>query len=212
MPLSRSNNKAEWKQWFDNRSGFTLTEVLIAVMVLVVAIVASANLLVSMLSSNSNNTHFLQAYYYSQEGVEAFRNIRDTHFMHNLDYRGSGSQSLWGVSDGFSGEGTYGVRLNPTAFTSIVSAGNGVNELKNNIPWVLTRVEDQMVTFQENGVGNGQETEFARTCVVSSIESIDDVTEASKKAVKVTCTTTWEFRGSTHEVSLSTILTDWKDV
>jgi prepilin-type N-terminal cleavage/methylation domain-containing protein len=87
--------------YISNTSGFTLTEVLVGVLVLSMSIVAAANFLVSMIHSNSANTSHLQAYYYSQEGLEAFRNMRDTHFMNNLDFCGKGSGGLWGIQDGF---------------------------------------------------------------------------------------------------------------
>jgi type II secretory pathway pseudopilin PulG len=206
--MQRLQNKNKgWRRFFegfDNRSGFSLTEVLVAVMVLVVAIVASASLLVSMSGSNKRNTQFLQAYYYTQESLEAFRNMRDTHFMHNLDYRGDGSGTLWVAQDGFSSDGGYGVMLNAMAFSSHAYSGTGNGSSMMSGPWGLSRGDGLPVYFRTDGVGLGDETVFTRGCSVREVED-------KEKAVEITCTTTWEDGGKSHNVSLSAILTDWKD-
>lgn len=72
-----------------NTAGFTLTEVMIGIMILTVAIVTATNLLVGLISTNRNNVMTLQAYYLAQEGIEAVRNIRDTNWLHNDDFKGS---------------------------------------------------------------------------------------------------------------------------
>ncbi len=73
-----------------NKRGFTLTEVMIAMAILSVAIVSTSNLLVGLISSNRNNVATLQAYYLAQEGLEAIRNIRDTNWLHNVPWNGDG--------------------------------------------------------------------------------------------------------------------------
>ena len=206
------------KNLLNNKSGFTLTEVLVAVMVLVVAVVAGSNLLVSMLRSNAANTSTLQAYYYSQEGLEAFRNMRDTHFMHNVDYRGDVGQGngIWGEGGGFSIDGDYVVNFNAESYglTDIVER----SFLQSVAPWKLSMVagrnSSSRVYFQ-NGVGSSgmEETSFSRVCEVLALDDdyVDDVLELEEKAVSVTCTTSWEERGDDREVALTTILTDWKN-
>ena len=80
------------KMWnkFRKTSGFSLTEVMIGIMILTVAIVSASNLLVSLVKTNRLNVQTLQAYYLAQEGLEAVRNIRDTNWLHNLDFKGKG--------------------------------------------------------------------------------------------------------------------------
>lgn len=190
------------------RGGFTLTEVLVGVMVLVIAVVASSNLLVSMIRSNIANTNMLKAYYLSQEGLEAFRNMRDTHFMHNLSYRGQKGANLWGLPDGFEYDGDYGVVLNEN------TGGGGKNVTQNELnmfaPW---RLSDGKVS-----VGKTKEGEdFTRVCKVETVEVSKDlikvlaVNSVLSSAFKVTCTTMWEESSDTKSFSLSTILTDWKN-
>lgn len=78
------------KRQLRSTSGFSLTEVMIGIMILTVAIVSASNLLVSMVKTNKVNVQSLQAYYLAQEGIEAIRNIRDTNWLHNLDFMGKG--------------------------------------------------------------------------------------------------------------------------
>ena len=68
---------------FKNQKGFTLTEVMIGMMILTVAIVSATQLLIGIMNSNKAIIHNLQAYYLAQEGIEAVRNIRDTNWLHN---------------------------------------------------------------------------------------------------------------------------------
>lgn len=77
---------------------FTLTEVMIGMMILTVAIVSASNLLTGIIDSNKNNLTTLQAYYLSQEGLEIVRNIRDTNWLHNKDWLGNDKDStqIWG--------------------------------------------------------------------------------------------------------------------
>jgi prepilin-type N-terminal cleavage/methylation domain-containing protein len=184
-----------------NKSGFTLTEVLVGVLVLSVSIVTTTNFLVSMIRSNLANTTSLQAYYYTQEGIEAFRNMRDTHFMHNVNYRGGGV-GFWGALGGFETDGPYTVGLN-LAPSPIASGEN----ISGSASWKLSAGDvHENVKFYKT-TGDISDTDFKRSCVVEDYE-VDDVAEGN--AVLVTCMTFWEEYGRDREVSLSTILTDWK--
>ncbi len=64
-----------------SKKGFTLTEVMIAMSILTVAIVSATNLLISLMNSNRVNVTTLQAYFLAQEGLEIARNIRDTNWL-----------------------------------------------------------------------------------------------------------------------------------
>lgn len=193
-----------------NKSGFTLTEVLIAVLVLVTAIVASTNLVVSMIRSNSTNLSYLQAYYYAEEGVEAFRNMRDTHFLHNLDFRGKGA-NIWDFQDGFSDNGDYVVVVNSGNFNSSEMATK--DNLRMYSPWKISKAEvgvgvgaGEKVKFQKSSAGQaGQEdTIFERVCSV-----VGDASGVA--AVSVSCKVSWDGGGSEKDVTLTAILTDWKN-
>lgn len=193
-------------------AGFTLTEVLVAVLVLSMSIVATSNFLVSMIHSNVANTSSLQAYYYAQEGIEAFRNMRDTHFMHNVHYCGKDAW-IWGLNGGFyegcNGGKNYTVALNKSVIGSVPAPSDDLNNISNVSTWELG------VGFVGGGGGEvyfqkspteAVLTGFERSCTVESF----DAGVAGGKAAKVTCTIDWEESGRDRTFSLSTILTDWK--
>jgi len=188
-----------------NRSGFTLTEVLVAVMVLVVAIVGSTNLLISMMRSNSSNANTLQAYFYTQESLEIFRNMRDTHFFNNVDFRSGGGKSFFSSVSGFSERGPYyvGVNVNPS-----VLVGRGV--ISASAPFKLSKNENDSIVKFYRDASSYEDTIFSRKCEVFPY-SIDGSRVSDFSMVKVTCTTSWEERSSQRSVSMSMILTDWKD-
>jgi len=190
-----------------NRGGFTLTEVLVGVTVLAMAVVASSNILVSMIHSNKVNTNTLKAHLYAVEGVEAFRNMRDTHFMHNVDYRGDGV-NLWGQDDGFADDREYGVERKAA---QLLGGGGSYDQATINTvsPWKLysgSYVIFGNVSFDRGcsvaGVGFAEE--------VLSEEVIDSVVGIEDKVIEVTCTVSWDEGGDMRQVSLSEILTDWK--
>jgi len=184
-----------------NKGGFTLTEVLVGILVLVTAIVASSNLLVSMIHSNATNMSMLQAYYYTQEGLEAFRNMRDTHFLNNVGFCGGGV-NFWGVSGGFS-DGCSG-----DGRDYVVGAKKDVydSRFESAAPWELSVGNKGDVKFLNGTLAD--DTGFKRVCKVEKYgsEGIDP-----GKAFKVTCTTSWEQNSDTKSVSMSVVLTDWKD-
>lgn len=183
-----------------NKSGFTLTEVLIAVLVLVTAIVASTNLVVSMIKSNSTNLSYLQAYYYAEEGVEAFRNMRDTHFLHNLDVRGKGAD-VWGSQDGFYDDGDYGVAINPNSFNPGTDVGPTVLNMYS--PWKISKTGLSKVKFQKSSIAQ-VDTIFERVCSIAKYDENDD-------AFSVSCKVSWKDGDEDRQVTLTEILTDWKN-
>lgn len=124
------------KMWnkFRKTSGFSLTEVMIGIMILTVAIVSASNLLVSLVKTNRLNVQTLQAYYLAQEGLEAVRNIRDTNWLHNLDFKGEG-----GVYQELEVGGSYAVFLKYGGWSnSRPQEGMDLMDLQGLIPWGFT--------------------------------------------------------------------------
>jgi len=216
------------KTVWNNKRGFTLTEVLVGVLVLATSIVAASNLLVSMIHSNVANMSSLQAYYYTQEAMEAFRNMRDTHFMHNVNFCGQSGVNLFGKDGSFLdgcrglGNGTssyYAIDVNPDP-SSLDSSSSG-GDLSASSPWVLKPVSgkgysDARVVFNEDKTKK-IDTEFYRYCEVKQYvgkdgEEVEDVLPvvSDSNAIEVTCTTEWEEYSRDREVSLSMVLTNWR--
>ena len=121
-----------------NRKGFTLTEVMIGIAILTIAIVSASSLLVGLVNGNKVNLSTLQAYYLAQEGIEGVRNIRDSNWLHNLDWLGEDSIALWG--EALEVDGLYELNLADGAFNVVPnnnSNESGVGSLINARPWGL---------------------------------------------------------------------------
>jgi hypothetical protein len=58
--------------------------------------------------------------------------------------------------------------------------------------------------------GNTEDTDFTRECIVEEYKEKDIIPD-SGRAFKVTCTTSWEQNSDEKSVSISAVLTDWKD-
>ncbi|MBI4231640.1 prepilin-type N-terminal cleavage/methylation domain-containing protein [Candidatus Peregrinibacteria bacterium] len=187
-----------------NQAGFTLTEVMIGIMILVVAIVAASNLLVGLVNTNKANLGTLQAYYLAQEGLEAVRNIRDTNWMHNKDWLGEGSVNLWGGK--FDLEGDYAVSLQTQAFSQGVTSPDfpvdNVADLAVASPWLLSSGAEKVILL------NGTETDFVRTIKISAYTNesgqiLDDHILLESKV-------TWMLGSNERSVVLNEVLTNWK--
>ena len=211
-----------------NKKGFSLTEVLVAVLVLTMAVVSASNFLVPMMRSNAMNTSVLQAYYYSVEGLEAFRNIRDTYFMNYLDFCGSGDIGGNGgifLDGGFCDDGLYVVAIDDDG-VNLESVGNGDESDESDESGgsgegkvgLITESGISLDDFNRDGEGaeNVSGKKFYRVCEVKSINSASANEETSNgqpgtDAKQITCMTTYKDGSKTGEVSLKTILTDWKE-
>jgi len=188
------------------KSGFTLTEVLIGISILTVAIVSATNLLVTIVQSNKNNVKTLQAYYYAQEGIEAFRNIRDTNWLHNQDWLdGDINQKIWG--SGFK-KNTDPLKGNMYEIVSKnVFDNSSVNQdkveegvMKAYAPWEVIPLTSEN-DAQENKVNGFQRVIYVYPYDCKSVDCSDYVRVVSKVF--------WT-DGSEKEVDLNEIFTNWK--
>jgi prepilin-type N-terminal cleavage/methylation domain-containing protein len=213
-----------WKKIINNKSGFSLTEVMIAVMILAVAVVTATNLLVGLMKSNRLITQNLQAHFLATEGIEAVKNIRDSNWLNNMDFRGE--REFLGL---FEEDKYYVVFAREGAWVDIgdvITENADINSLNYFLPWEVQELETddegnikddvQAAICVKNETdryfsdcSSGKETEFKRYISIStacnSDEMMSDV-EYCKHSMKVTSTVYWE----REEISLDTVLTDWK--
>ena len=195
------------------KRGFTLTEVLIGISILTVAIVSATNLLVTIVQSNKNNVKTLQAYYYAQEGLEAFRNIRDTNWLHNQDWLDGDInqkiQKIWG--SGFK-KNVDPLKGNMYEIvTKNVFDNSPINEskvedgiMKTYAPWEVISINSE-IEAQENKI-NG----FKRVLYVYSYDCAKGQIGADcSDYVRVVSKVFWK-DGSEKEVNLNEIFTNWK--
>lgn len=171
----------------DDKSGFTLTEVMIGIMILTIAVVTATNLLIGLINSNKNNVKTLQAYYEAQEGIELVRNIRDTNWLHNVDWLG----------DEFGVGKEYFVELRDRDLVAFYHEGDEIDDrrdMKKFAPWEVGTYSAPVEITED----------FDR---VISIKGCEDVV---KECVVVQSKVMWSDVGKEREVVLEEVLTDWK--
>lgn len=77
------------------KSAFTLVEIILGITVLTIVMVAITVLTLTSIQANAANVHRLSAYYLAQEGLEGFRNMRDSNWMQNHVWN-EGGDRFWG--------------------------------------------------------------------------------------------------------------------
>jgi prepilin-type N-terminal cleavage/methylation domain-containing protein len=195
----------------DNKSGFSLIEVLIGITVLTIAIVVAVNMLVGLIRSNENNMKTMQAHYLAVEGIEAVRNVRDGNWLHGKSWLGEADSSPWGSVLGTDEE--YFFELNSGFFVETSSNGgdvhtNGLSSL--SAPWMISSEGDDFA--QVSWIGDPEnESGFYRTISIKEfIENDENLNECENSCVLVESKVTWRLGGQERELTISTILTDWK--
>lgn len=215
----------EFKKLAGNEKGFTLTEVMVGITILTVAIVSATNLLVGLVNSNQNNLTTLQAYYLSQEGLEAVRNIRDTNWLHNQDWLGDESSSLWG--DEIEIENNYSVSLEYDAFnkapTKSGDRSGGLASISDAKTWMISNIDSggsagggeifrheigDDVYLTSSVLGGGEDTGFKRTILIKKYDC--GKADCDDSHVLVESKVEWKLGAKNRELVLSEVLTDWK--
>ena len=138
-----------------NKKAFTLIEVLIAVAVLSIVLLAATSSLVTIIRTNADNRNTIIAYGLAQEGVEAIRNIRDSDWLLGSDFRKKGvigsNNIIWGATLPAEKETKYySVDYN----INVVKQNNNMTMLNSTAaPWKLSSLpcddSDQCATLNE---------------------------------------------------------------
>jgi prepilin-type N-terminal cleavage/methylation domain-containing protein len=219
------------KMWnkFRNTSGFSLTEVMIGIMILTVAIVSASNLLVSLVKTNRLNVQTLQAYYLAQEGLEAVRNIRDTNWLHNLDFKGEG-----GVYQELEVGGSYAVFLEERGWrNSRPDEGMSLYDLRSLLsPWsfisssssnpfndVFAVVEKEFsgkAYYSSSVIGSSDESVFYRH--IEILDACDNDPALSEAVLPEDCgdfilvrsVVNWKDGSRDRDFSIEEVLSNWK--
>ncbi len=215
----------EFKKLAKDNQGFSLTEVLIGMMVLTVAIVASTNLLIGLIRSNQNAVGSLQAYYLAQEGIEAVRNIRDTNWLHNRSWLGEGSIDLWdGKLTVDEDELAHDIGLDPNGWAQLPRSRRpdenvSLKTINTAKPWsileigqgrILKYTDSQGRNFMSSLIGlasvDAKDTGFERRIYLFPYE--EDCEQVCEDFVLVRSVVTWN--EGENSVVLESVLTDWK--
>ncbi|PIR54992.1 hypothetical protein COU74_04630 [Candidatus Peregrinibacteria bacterium CG10_big_fil_rev_8_21_14_0_10_36_19] len=191
----------------NNQQGFTLTEVLIGMMILTVAIVSATNLLIGLIDTNKNNVQTLQAYYLAQEGVEAVRNIRDTNWLHNADFKGD--DYLFGIFD--YGK-TYSIELTSRGWEgSTWKELEDKGELKAYLPWEVSAFDSKFVNFYDESF-RIDEKYFRHIDIVNACDEREDIPENDcENFMLVRSVVNFKDGNEDRNVSIETVLSNWKN-
>lgn len=183
--------------------GFSLVEVIIAFSLLTITVIASTNLISDSISNNQENVYRVQAYFLAQEGIELTRAYRDT---------------LWLEGQLFS------ARFNNEDYTIEFPSSIAPIQLNRGTNFKLFLNNNQFTHDP-----SGSPTSFTRTINIQELTAPQtlltniggEIPQTNFKIAKndipketkiVTSTVTYEFRGEPKEVSITTILTNWKQL
>ncbi len=219
------------KKKFFNKPAFSLVEIIVAFSVLVLVILASTNLLVSIIRSNNENENTLVAYGLAQEGVEGMRNIRDSNWLLGADFQGNifsgAKQCLWGGC--LPAGDNLGKNVFILDFKVMNIQGPAVDSYAiPDSPWILKDVTsvvqnseklDQitklcvpdpngLTAFAYHVCSNAQgeiPSLFSRFLEVEPL-----LYNGGLKKYRVSSVVHWNELGRPKEVRLTTELTDWK--
>lgn len=205
------------------RSGFTLIENIIAFVVLTITVLGATNLLSSSVSQSQENSLRLQAYLLAQQGIEAVRNVRDSNWTQNLAFN-SEQGSIWGNVTIYPKTNETQIAIEP------VYNANNVNV--SGAPWIILPGSSSQLYLAPTRNGSqryshiqaGQRSPFKRTITLSKnfddLNTLSEVNETENQSLDsekiadnilvATSTVEYEFKGRTKEISLTTVLTDWK--
>jgi type II secretory pathway pseudopilin PulG len=175
----------------NQKSGFSLIEVIIAFSILTITVVASTSLIANSIRANQDNILRVQAYFLAQEGLELARNTRDTNWLNSKDYKNeiSKTKEILTIQENSS--------TNNGLYTFKVATGEVTGQITFERTVSLKNLEDTPTTnLTSNDYKDGIPLDFNQSAqVVTSEVSFGYAGESETNRKKVT---------------LTTILTDWK--
>jgi len=202
-----------------NKKGFSLIEIVIAITTLVVVVVAATTLIVSSIRTTTTNVDNIVAYNLAQEGLEAVRNMRDSNWLSNQDWR-KGGNIFWG-EDFDKSEGVYTVDYkNVGRIMGVEDEAVDIVYLRQYAPWSLQPLiqEDDAVLYLASDLSLGvtrythdsslgEPSKFSRKITIKEVG--EEVIEGQPK-IRVESLVEWKDQGRTKELKLYMDLTNWK--
>lgn len=210
----------------NKKRGFTIPEVIVAISIVTLIIVAATNLLVSSMRVNNHNVKQIVAYNLAQEALEGVRNVRDGNWLHNQYFRGS-EKAIFGHD--FASESGYYIidrkhlPFNPNGCSAFGKQINNVSYVAAHSPWEITKMTSQnddlaKMTIAEYGDVQkythgriGEDSGFKRYLEIKTIPYELAVGETRNDLkIAVTAIVEWEENSQIKSIHVPTILTDWK--
>jgi len=207
----------------NKKRGFSIPEVIVAMSLVVLIILTATNLLVSSMRANRNNVNRIIAYNLAQEAVEGFRNVRDSNWLQNQNWRGSDEYNFFGET--FFEDGKYTIEKKHSLFTGdrctqSLDVVNSEGIVRSAAPWEIAVYNDEASKLYYGGgsdytaythqIGTSF-SGFKRWVEIKTIPYDETVSEdMNSLKIGITAVVEWDERGVTKSVRIPTILTNWK--
>lgn len=185
------------------KQGFTLVEIIIAITLLVIGVVAVFGLVFFAINLNRDNVMRVQALELAREGMEIVRNVRDTNWKNNYPF--NGGAEIWGVGL----DGTKTIAVSPTFSDQSPFDLQAVTK-GDKASYRLNTIEESGVTLFTHG--QGKESPFYRYVELSPVSSQLAPAATDSEVMKVTVTVLWNDSGKEKKVEITEVLTNWRKV
>ena len=203
-----------------------MIEVLVALTILIVGVVASMRLIGAASITNQISKERVVATNLAREGIEAVRSIRDTNWLRSAGER----RRCWNNADVTSAdcdavdliqhEQGYRVDFDQTNFRFVLEDVGALLDLDTNVTgdgsrsYRLYRDATTGIYTHDDGSGTNDGTLYFRQVYFEYLNNTGtaetaETTEEDANVLRVTSTVEWEDRGVKNDVVLTTILTDY---
>ncbi|MCX6703128.1 MAG: prepilin-type N-terminal cleavage/methylation domain-containing protein [Candidatus Zambryskibacteria bacterium] len=178
------------------KTGFTLVEVLVAISILSISILATFTAVQNSLKSTNFAEDQVIAYYLADEALEFIRNFRDSNAIRHVSALGSGGTYGW--LSGFAGAG--GDPCFPGKFCHIDVPGNRVYECSSDAASCPVLLYNASAGVYEYVTGTA--TQFKRSVSIT-------MTNATEAVVRVQVS--WTAQGISKDHVQSVTLRNWTE-
>jgi len=168
------------------KKGFTLLEVLIAILVITFGVLASYSVVQRIFIQTFSSENRLTAIYLAEEGLELVRQVRDSRYL-----------------NGTSASVDFLINcVNPGRYCELDSTNQGTDPaiINSSTPPRKLKIGNNLYNYT-----TGTDSKFTRKIEVFSwsppSENLD--------FCKIVVTVSWQERGQTHSVRAEEILSDW---
>ena len=165
----------------NKKPAFTLVEVITVLLVISLGMIGTLSLISQNIRSQSVNEKTMVAYQLAQEGVELVRNLRDTNWNYNNDWR-----------TGMETDGIY------------------VMDYEGLLPTKLTTQSQGDLFLDTNGMYRHNSLNTTKSGFNRVIDIEAAPAEEVQKYITVTVNVSWEDHGKPYIYSLEAQLYDWK--
>jgi len=164
-----------------SRRAFTLIEVIIAIGVLTIAVVAAIQLAISSTRLSNLLLQRFTAHHLAEEGLEIVRNMRDTNWLKNIDWRSN------------LADGSYAIEEKELA--------NSVN--------ADTKLHPLFALNPASGIEEAEKINPKGDLVFRRLIELS-TPDSTQQIMHIRASVMYEYRGLAQEVSLESEITDWK--